>query len=220
MKLQRRTWVPIDYLDESPWQALLEKYPFWRDKNSYLSDGSIHQDLAYFVMVAGGQLAHPDTLIPSPHPFDQVTIPKEAFESIELQSLLSQWLGAHEAQFGPGQPLKCGFYCVAPGGFCNYHVDGSVLNLGERIDLSNPKEWDAIAMTQVSHRTVMPLRLNRGDRFLITGNTIRMTPGLLFEFSNTLPHAIFNQGDDFTVLLVTTWAAQSDMLQHSLVDLR
>lgn len=220
MKLQRRTWSPIDYLDEAPWQSVLDENDFWRKPEAYLGDGSIHEGLAYFVMVANGQIAFPGAVPPSRHPFDQVEMPPEVLASVKVQSLMNQWFGAHQAHFGPGQALKCGFYCVAPGGYCGYHVDGSVLDVGERMDLNNPKEWDVIMTAQCSHRTVMPLRLNPKDDFRVCGMQVRMTPGLLFEFSNTMPHALFNKGDDYTVLLVTTWMAQSDMMQHSLVDLK
>jgi hypothetical protein len=220
MKMNRRTWAPIDYLYEGPWQDVLEQHQFWRDPKAYLSDGSIHAGLAYFVMVVNGQIAFPGSVAPSKHPFDQVEIPPEVLASPQVQSLLSQWSGAHAAHFGQGSVLKCGFYCVAPGGSCGYHVDGSVLDVGTRVDLNDFNEWNTIATVQCSHRTVMPLRMNVGDEFLIAGMNVRMTPGLLFEFSNTLPHAFFNKGPEYTVLLVTTWAAQADMLQHSLVNLK
>lgn len=218
MKLQKRTWVPLDYLDETLWQSLLDRYQFWRDASAYSDDGDLHKGLAYFVMIAQGQFAWPETMTPSPHPFDQVAIPRDVLDSNLLQSLLSQWTSAHESLYGPGRPIKCGFYCVAPGGHCGYHADGSVLDLGQRIDLSNPKEWDGIMQPQYTHRTVMPLRINKYDQFMIAGQPVRMTPGLVFEFSNTMPHAIFNRGDDYTVLLITTWAANADTLQHSLVN--
>lgn len=220
MKLQNRTWAPLDYLDESLWQSVLERYHFWRDKNAYLDDGDLHKGLAYFVMIAQGQLALAENITPSPHPFDQVLLPRDVIESQQVQSLLNQWLGLHTAMYGPGQPTKCGFYCIAPGGYTGYHADGSVLHVGQRVDLSDPAEQQAMMQPHFSHRTVLPLRINPYDQFMIAGNPIRMTPGLLFEFNNLLPHAIYNTGDEFTVLLVTTWQSNADMLQHSLINLR
>jgi hypothetical protein len=220
MKIAKRTWKPLDYLDETKWQEVLDKHSFWREAEAYLSEGELHQKLAYFVMVANGETAWKDTLKPSPHPFDQVAMPTNVLADPQIQSLMSQWLGLHEAVYGEGQPLKMGFYCVAPGGSCGYHVDGSVLDLGERVDLSTEEAQMNVIAPQLAHRTVLPLRVNANDEFLIAGQKVRMTPGLLFEFSNTYPHALFNKGDEYTVLLVTTWLPKTEWYSHNLIDLK
>lgn len=191
MKLQKRTWIPIDYLDESLWQGLLDRYQFWRDSGGVVN----------FVLTSNGQSYWPE-----------VKAPQEIFTDFRVQSLIGQWLKVHENLYGPGRPISCGLLCVPPYVESEYRVDGSTT------DANNQIGWGQIAQAQGSHLTIMPLRVNPYDQFMIAGMPVRMTPGLFFEFNNTLPHAFFNRGDEHTVLLVTTWAADSDILQHSLVN--
>lgn len=196
----------LDFLDESRWLEVLHEHDFWRDSPVYQEQyDDAHKALAFFTLAGNGRLGLSAGHGEDSPDFDHASVPKAVLEDERLQVLVSGWAQAHSRQYGPGFVAKMGLYAFAPGGHAGYHVDGIVRLAGDPYDLSTQREWDAATHIQSSHRTVMPLLLGEGAEFLIVGRAVRMTPGLWFEFSNTLPHAFFNHSDRHSILLVTTY---------------
>lgn len=198
---------PLAEVDELPWQDLLERHVFWQAPGSRLDDE--HQDIAFHLLMHEGALA--DRLAPgdSVFEFDAVPIPRNAFDDPALVSLVRRWAGMHAVNYGPGLATKMGLYVVRAGGTLGFHIDGPVFLKGVRADLSQEPLQRAIVELHASHRTILPLRFNPQDDFMICQHRVPMRRGGLFEFSNVLPHAYFNRGAEHAVLLVTTYLEEA-----------
>jgi hypothetical protein len=196
----------IDYIDESEWIAALNKHQFWVDSPEYADEyDANHKALAFFLLMNAGRIGHAAAYNDNGPKFDHTACPSEFLADPAVLSLVAECAKRHAVVYGPGFIAKMGLYTFAPGGQAGYHVDGIVRLAGDHYDVSTQREWDAAVHIQSSHRTVMPLMLGDGAEFLIVGKSIRITPGLWFEFSNTLPHAFFNRSDQHSMLLVTTY---------------
>lgn len=200
----------LDFLDEGPWLKVLREHDFWRDSPAYQARyDDAHKALAFFTLASNGSFGQDAEYGAGSPDFDHAHVPDTFLSDTRLQSMVRDWADAHSRLYGPGHVAKMGLYTFAPGGQAGYHVDGVVRLEGDSYDLSTQSEWDAAVHIQSSHRTVMPLMLGQGAEFLIVGKSIRITPGLWFEFSNTLPHAFFNRSDQHSMLLVTTYKPAS-----------
>jgi hypothetical protein len=141
--------------------------------------------------------------------FDAVPVPPDLFEDEEVVELVTHWSAMHAHNYGAGVTTKMGLYVIRAGGVLGFHVDGPVFLKGARADLSDPVLQRGMVEVQASHRTILPLRFNAEDRFLVCGQRIPLQRGDLFEFSNVLPHAYTNGGRGHAVLLVTTYLQEA-----------
>lgn len=211
MKIPGKSFRVIDYLDESPWVKKLAQASFYRDHPEFQkSHDDDHKGLAFFTMMQNGMPLTGEFKTFSGADFDSIPAPKEFVKSVE--PLLIENFVRHQDEFGPSavNMAKVGLYCFLPGGICGYHTDGPVYLKGQRMDINDPQVQRAIAWTQCTHRTILPIQVNSEDEFWICGTRKRITNGLWFEFDNSLPHAFFNKGSHPTVLLVSTIAKMDE----------
>jgi len=215
MNLHGRYVQLLDYVDESPWRELIAGHGFWRETASF---ERAQVDHAYFTLMKYNVMIHESS---DANPLSKfgAAVPREFSDLAQTRHLCMQWAQVHTTLFGPGHLAKLGLFVFPPGSASHYHVDGNVFRAGQVVDLADPKEWDIIAFNQAARRTILPLQVNAEDEFLIMGRKIRITPGLFFEFSNGLPHAFFNRGNEHTVLLVSSYIADADRYKPHLADL-
>ena len=207
MYLPQRFYQPLAQLDDAPWQKLLQRHRFWKERHT--SCDAEHQALAFHILMHDGELGlDMSAKTPSSFEFDAVTIPPASFEDEELCAQTLRWSAMHEANFGAGQTVKMGLYVIAAGGLLGYHVDGPVFLKGQRADLANRDIQRGIVEVHASRRTILPLHFNPQDQFLICGHPVPLQGGQLFEFSNVLPHSYVNKGEHDAVLLVTTYLVE------------
>jgi hypothetical protein len=214
MNLPGRYFQLIDYLDESKWLGLLEEYSFWKSAAPFEQAKSNN---LYFTLMKYNTMIH-NCKDADPLSAFGARVPRKFSAHPEVTRLCNLWSGYHTTLYGTGHVAKSGLFVFQPGGAAPYHVDGNVFRAGQAVDLEQEVEWRMIAFHQASRRTILPLLLNQEDEFLIMGSRVRMTPGLFFEFSNGLPHAFFNRGREHTVLLVTSYLAETDRYKAHQVE--
>lgn len=208
MYLPGRLYQPLAQVNDSAWQALLERHSFWQAEGTRLD--AEHQDVAFHILMHEGQLARAQSWrSASPFEFDAVRISDEVLADPDLAALVEEWSQRHGAHFGAGLTVKMGLYVIRAGGTLGFHVDGPVFLNGMRVDLTDEPIQRGMMEAQASRRTVLPLRFNAQDDFRLCGYRAPLRKKELFEFSNVLPHAYFNRGDEHAVLLVTTWLMES-----------
>jgi hypothetical protein len=212
MYLASNLYAPLACVDDRPWQELLHRHVFWYGAGVRLD--ADHQDIAFHILMHEGELAR-SLAKTGEFEFDAVRIPAQAFDDPQLCALVEGWAQMHAGNYGPGVTTKMGLYVIDPGGTLGYHVDGPVFLHGMRADLSAEPVQRGLLEAHASHRTIMPLRFNEGDRFMLCGYRAPLRRGELFEFSNVLPHAYFNRGTQHAVLLVTTYL-QEDLLPREM----
>ena len=207
MYLQNRFYLPLAQVDDQPWQNLLARHDFWQQPGARIDEE--HQDLAFHILMDEGSLA--DDLAPSKagFEFDAVAIPPAVFGDDELANQVRRWSDMHSANYGAGVTTKMGLYVIRAGGTLGFHTDGPVFLKGMRADLSQEHLQRGLIEVQASHRTILPLRFNPDDSFMVCSYRSPLARGELFEFSNVLPHAYFNRGDQHAVLLVTTYLEEA-----------
>jgi len=204
MYLPTRLYQPLAQIDDSGWQQILKRHTFWSETGIALDEE--HQDIAFHILLEEGEIArHKAEKAKSDREFDAVAIPAPSFEDEVLCDWIRSWSTMHAENFGAGITTKMGLYVIRAGGTLGFHVDGPVFLKGERADLSIPDIQRGIIELQASHRTILPLRFNKEDSFMLCGYEAPLKRGELFEFSNVLPHAYFNRGSEHAVLLVTTY---------------
>jgi hypothetical protein len=207
MFIPKRLYRPLAKIEDASWQRLLEAHPFWQAPGSCLDEE--HQDIAFHVLYQDGEIALPSGPVrTSEFEFDSVKVPVTALESPALSQEIHKWANLHANNLGSGQTIKMGWYVVRAGGTLGFHIDGPVFLRGVRADLSEWKIQRAMVETQASRRTVLPLRFNEEDSFMLCSYKAPLRRGELFEFSNVLPHAYFNRGSEHAVLLVTTYLVE------------
>ena len=190
-------------VNDADWQQVLDRYRFWCFDGRRVDDE--HEDIAFHILMHEGELA--EALMPShaAFGFDAVPIPTAVFEDSLVSRRVQQWADMHAANYGAGVTIKMGLYVIRAGGTLGFHIDGPVFLKGQRADLSSTDLQRSLVEVQASHRTVLPLRFNAEDRFMICNFRAPLVRGELFEFSNVVPHAYFNRGKEHAVLLVTTY---------------
>lgn len=203
MYLRQRFAETLADLDDAAWQELLGRHTFWRADGMSLD--AEHQDIAFHILMHEGKLARDLKSSSATFEFDAVPLPPQAFDDAGLVKVTQQWADMHARNYGSGLTTKMGLYVIRARGCLGFHVDGPVFLKGARADLSNETLQRALIEVNASHRTVLPLRFNDDDAFMICAHPVPMKAGRLFEFSNVLPHAYFNRGPDHAVLLVTTY---------------
>ena len=194
---------PLARVDDAPWQRLLADHAFWQAPGARVDDE--HEDLAFHILMHEGGLARQLRAPDADGEFDAVQVPANCFDDPAVPALVEGWAHMHACNYGPGITTKMGLYVIRAGGVLGYHVDGPVFLKGVRADLSQPALQRAMIEVHASHRTVLPLRCNAEDRFMVCGHRMPLPRGELFEFSNVLPHAYLNGGPGHAVLLVTTY---------------
>jgi len=208
MFLPGHLYQTLAQVDDSAWQTILERHPFWRSEGVCLD--AEHDDVAFHILMHQGQLARsavmPDT---SPFSFDAVRIADHVLADAPLVALVEQWSQRHAAHYSAGVTVKMGLYVIRAGGTLGFHVDGPVFLNGMRADLSDAAIQLGMIEAHASHRTILPLRFNAQDKFMLCAYRAPLRPGELFEFSNMLPHAYFNRGSEHAVLLVTTYLSEA-----------
>lgn len=209
MYLSDRLYAPLASVDDGAWQALLDRHEFWRRPGIRLD--ADHVDIAFHILWHEGELADRGDLPDGGLEFDAVQIPQEVFRDEDLQRLVCHWADMHAANYGSGLTTKMGLYVIRAGGTLGFHVDGPVFLNGARADLGAEHIQRGLIECQASHRTVLPLRFNDDDRFMLCNYPAPLKRGELFEFNNVLPHAYFNRGTEHAVLLVTTYL-QEDLI--------
>lgn len=216
MFLHKRMHRSLATVNDSSWQARLDEHPFWQQPGVRLDED--HQDVAFHVLMSEGSLAkrQGDQDKKSPFEFDAVQVPDEAFESAPLVQQIIEWSNMHANNFGAGQTVKMGWYVIRAGGTLGFHVDGPVFLRGMRVDLAEEAVQRGLIEVNASRRTVLPLRFNESDEFMVCSCKLPLKRGELFEFSNVLPHAYFNKGSQHAVLLVTTYLVE-DLLPEEYV---
>lgn len=207
MYLGQRLYRALADVDDSAWQLVLERQAFWRRPGARIDDE--HQDIAFHILMHEGELARPANRAGDAHEFDAVGVPLDVFDDAGLCAAIAGWSAMHEANYGSGVTTKMGLYVIRAGGSLGFHVDGPVFLRGERVDLSLEHVQRGLIEAQASHRTVLPLRFNEEDAFMLCAHKAPMKRGELFEFSNVLPHAYFNRGREHAVLLVTTYLEEA-----------
>jgi hypothetical protein len=202
---------PLARVEDAAWQAVLDRHDFWT-RRPFTRDAE-HVDIAFHILVSGGKLASKrnGVALRSSHEFDAVQVPEKVFADPAIAKLATRWSKMHEQNCGDGHTLKMGIYVIHAKGTLGYHVDGPVFLKGQRADLSDVGIQRGIVSLHASRRTVLPLRFNRQDRFMVCQQRLPLAHGSLFEFSNVLPHAYFNRGPRDAALLVTTYTVH-DML--------
>ena len=208
MFLSGRLHVPLAQVDDDGWQRALDRHGFWRERGE--SPDAEHQDIAFHVLINEGELAE-GAAAPRPAEgieFDAVPLPAPAFDDAELCTLAREWAHMHAQNFGAGLVVKMGWYVIRSQGVLGYHVDGPIFLKGQRVDLSLPYIQRGLVEVNASRRTILPLRFNEQDSFMLCNYRAPLKAGELFEFSNVLPHAYFNRGPEHAVLLVTTYLCE------------
>ncbi|WP_420998326.1 hypothetical protein ACKI2N_031925 [Cupriavidus sp. 30B13] len=203
MFLPGHLYEPLAQFDDAPWQAVLERRPFWRHTGTTLD--AEHVDLAFHILMQEGQIALGMGAKASDFEFDAVPIADDVLTDSALQRLVTGWSAMHAQNFGPGLTTKMGLYVIRAGGTLGFHTDGPVFLKGARVDLGAAEIQRGLIEMNASHRTILPLRFNAADDFMICSYRAPLQRGELFEFSNILPHAYFNRGKEHAVLLVTTY---------------
>ena len=212
MYLPDRLYRPLASVDDTRWQQLLERHPFWRAPGCRLD--AEHQDIAFHILMKEGELALDLTASDSAFEFDAVPILDRVLRDDVLADQVRTWAAMHASNYGTGLTTKMGLYVIRSGGTLGYHVDGPVFLKGMRVDLSQEPLQRGLLEVQASHRTILPLRFNPEDSFMICGYRAPLARGELFEFNNVLPHAYFNRGKEHAVLLVTTYLDESLLPQE------
>jgi hypothetical protein len=146
--------------------------------------------------------------------FSDVPVQRQAFADTNLCSQVWSWQDMHARNFGSGILTKMGLYVVRAGGNLGFHVDGPVILKGMKVDLSQPEIQRGVLEMQSSHRTILPLRFNADDRFMICGYRVPLQRGEFFELNNAVPHAYFNRGSEHAVMLVTTYLSEAYLPQE------
>jgi hypothetical protein len=206
MFLRTHLYEPLAGVDDSGWQQLLDGHHFWQSPGARVDDE--HQDIAFHILLSEGQLAR-ELAGGSPVEFDAVPVPPGFFAQPAAVNAITRWRDMHASNYGAGVVTKMGLYVIRTGGTLGFHVDGPVFLKGQRADLADPQLQRGILEVQASHRTILPLRFNPEDRFVVCGRRVPLLRGELFEFSNVLPHAYFNRGAEHAVLLVTTYLEEA-----------
>lgn len=193
-------------VDDGPWQSLLNRFGFWKSSPPESVDDE-HVGAAFHILMQWGRLAAKarGNAAQSRYKFDSVQVPDKALQRQEVRRAIRRWATLHEQNLGKGLTLKMGIYVFHAGGRVGYHVDGPIFLKGVRADLSDPRIQRGMEQLHASTRTVLPLRFNPADDFLVCGHRVPLERGKLFEFSNVLPHAFFNRGRSLSALLVTTY---------------
>jgi hypothetical protein len=207
MFIPGRLHNPLASLDDKEWQSILGAHPFWRNTGFSIDDE--HKDLAFHILMHEGELAdgrHGENV---DFGFNAVPLAKTEFLDPNLRAQTWSWQEMHARNFGSGVLTKMGLYVIRAGGTLGFHVDGPVILKGMKTDLSQPKMQRAVLEMQASHRTIMPLRFNPDDQFMICDFRVPLQRGELFEFSNVVPHAYFNRGTEHAVMLVTTYLSEA-----------
>lgn len=207
MYLQSRFYLPLARVNDQPWQRLLERHAFWQAPGANLDDE--HRDLAFYILMHEGALASELDPDKAGFEFDAVPIPSPIFRDSELSAQVEGWAAMHAGNYGAGLTTKMGLYVIRAGGTLGFHTDGPVFLKGTRADLSQEHLQRGMIEVQASHRTILPLRFNSDDSFMICNYRSPLARGELFEFSNVLPHAYFNRGTQHAVLLVTTYLEEA-----------
>lgn len=200
-------YAPLARVEDAPWQLLLGRTSFWQAPGSTVDEE--HQDIAFHILVHEDAMARDLPAAAAAAEFDAVPIPRTFFDDRAVVAQIEEWVGMHRRNYGAGVLTKMGLYVIRSGGTLGYHVDGPVFLKGARADLSKPVLQRGVVEVQASHRTVLALRFNPEDRFLVCGSPVPLVRGELFEFSNVLPHAYFNRGAQHAVLLVTTYLEEA-----------
>ena len=206
MYLANRLYEPLGHFDDTIWQTVLERHHFWSEAGIMLD--AEHQNIAFHILVHEGEMARSKNTNSS-FEFDAVAIPPEVFDDSVLREQIDRWSAMHAANYGAGITTKMGLYVIRAGGTLGFHVDGPVFLRGARVDLSSETVQRGLMEAQASHRTILPLRFNPKDSFMLCSYRAPMRRGELFEFSNVLPHAYFNRGSEHAVLLVTTYLQEN-----------
>jgi hypothetical protein len=212
MFLPGRLYAPLARVDDDDWQRLLDRHRFWEAAGVRLD--AEHEDIAFHILMHEGELAAVSKPSMSSHEFDAVQIPPGVFDDVGLCREVVAWAGMHEGNFGAGVTTKMGLYVIRSGGTLGFHVDGPVFLKGQRADLSDEVVQRGMIEAHASRRTILPLRFNPDDAFMLCAHRAPMLRGELFEFSNMLPHAYFNRGPAHAVLLVTTYLQEALLPQE------
>ena len=207
MYLANRLYQPLANIDDAPWQRLLLRHGFWKEFGFTLD--ADHQDIGFHILMHEGELARSMAKSDDSYEFDAVAIPPPVFDDDALCQQVDQWCAMHASNYGDGITTKMGLYVIRAGGTLGFHVDGPVFLQGARVDLSSEPIQRGLMEAQASHRTILPLRFNAQDDFMLCGYRAPLQRGELFEFNNVLPHAYFNRGSEHAVLLVTTYLQES-----------
>lgn len=211
MKIPGRSYRKLGWIDIVGWNKALLGERFTSDHPAFDHPyDSTHTGLAFFVIAENGQLAINGSAY-ADNTFDALSAPSKFLMRPDVVQLVGQTVTQHQELFGSGYASKIGLYCFKPGGVCGYHTDGPVYLDGQRQPVDNRDIWKQIAWANCTHRTIVALQANDQDEFLICGQRKPIAPGLWIEFDNTLPHAFYNKGDKPTILLVTTFALQSEI---------
>ncbi len=212
MFLPGRLYTPLARVDDDGWQRLLDRHRFWVAPGVRLD--AEHEDIAFHILMHEGAVAVALKPSVSSHEFDAVQVPAEVFDDDEVRRGVVAWAAMHEGNYGAGVTTKMGLYLIRSGGTLGFHVDGPVFLRGQRADLSDEVVQRGMIEAHASRRTVLPLRFNPDDAFMLCGHRAPMQRGDLFEFSNMLPHAYFNRGPAHAVLLVTTYLQEALLPQE------
>ena len=193
-------------VDDSVWQGILDRHGFWKRPAPESVDDE-HVGAAFHILAQSGKVARKAAGAPvsGKYKFDAVQIPDKVLRHPAVRRTIDRWVALHEQNIGDGLALKLGIYVFHPGGHVGYHVDGPIFLKGMRANLSDPEIQKGIELLHASTRTVLPLRFNAQDEFLVCGNRVPLARGRLFEFSNVLPHAFYNRGSEPAALLVMTY---------------
>jgi len=207
MYLRNRFYQPLALVDDQAWQRLLERHRSWQSAGSRID--AEHEDIAFHILMHDGELAEGLAASKAGFEFDAVPIPPLAFQDQDLRDQVGRWSDMHVVNYGAGLTVKMGLYVIRAGGTLGFHVDGPVFLKGARADLSAEHLQRGLVEVHASHRTILPLRFNAQDSFMICSYRAPLARGELFEFSNVLPHAYFNRGTQHAVLLVTTYLEEA-----------
>lgn len=207
MYLHNRLYLPLAQVEDEPWQAVLRRHTFWQAPGARLDEE--HQDIAFHILLHEGEVAAGLDPSEADFGFDAVPIPAAVFRDRDLVQQVENWAAMHAGNYGAGLTTKMGLYVIRAGGTLGFHSDGPVFLKGMRADLSKEHLQRGLVEVQASHRTILPLRFNPADSFMICNYHSPLARGELFEFSNVLPHAYFNRGSEHAVLLVTTYLEEA-----------
>ena len=207
MYLHNRFYQALAEVDDQPWLALLGRHAFWRVPGTRLDEE--HQDIAFHILMHEGAVADALDASEADFEFDAVPIPPDIFRDRDLVQQVEGWAAMHAGNYGPGLTTKMGLYVIRAGGTLGFHTDGPVFLKGMRADLSQEHLQRGLVELHASHRTILPLRFNADDSFMICNYRSPLARGELFEVSNVLPHAYFNRGTEHAVLLVTTYLEEA-----------
>lgn len=202
-----RFYEALAQVDDTAWQGVLQRHPFWQAEGSRIDEE--HQDIAFHILMHEGELGDHLQAGDAAFEFDAVAVPPQVFRDEALTTLVRQWSQMHATNYGAGLTIKMGLYVIRAGGTLGFHIDGPVFLKGMRVDLSSEPLQRGLIELQASHRTILPLRFNADDSFMVCGFRAPLQRGELFEFNNVLPHAYFNRGPEHAVLLVTTYLEEA-----------